>query len=118
MFGTFRHFLLGSVTATVEQPSFGFLLRPRLYLPVGDRQQGIASQQDREGLLVELFEEIPGGSTRYALLAGLSRRVLPWGISPRGAHRSGRESLNSSGSCHLLKAAAFHQNHRVPPVAR
>jgi hypothetical protein len=31
------------------------------------------------------------------------------GISPRAAHRSGRESLDSSGSCHPPKAAAFCQ---------
>src|SRR5215471_2693901 len=30
------------------------------------------------------------------------------GISPRAAHRSGREPLDSSGSCHRMKAAAFH----------
>ena len=32
------------------------------------------------------------------------------GITPRAAHRSGREPLDSSGSCHPMKAAAFHQN--------
>ena len=42
----------------------------------------------------------------------------PRGISPRGAHRSGRKPLDLSGSCHPLKAAASHRNHRVPPVAR
>src|SRR6201987_5682062 len=31
------------------------------------------------------------------------------GIAPRAAHRSGRESLDSSGSCHPAKAAAFRQ---------
>jgi flagellum-specific ATP synthase len=30
------------------------------------------------------------------------------GISPRAAHRSGRDTLASSGSCHRMKAAAFH----------
>ena len=30
------------------------------------------------------------------------------GISPRAAHRSGHEPLDSSGSCHRTKAAAFH----------
>jgi hypothetical protein len=29
------------------------------------------------------------------------------GISPRAAHRSGREPLDSSGSCHRAKATAF-----------
>jgi hypothetical protein len=32
------------------------------------------------------------------------------GISPRAAHRSGREPLDSSGSCHPKKAAAFRQD--------
>ena len=30
------------------------------------------------------------------------------GISPRAAHRSGLDTLASSGSCHRAKAAAFH----------
>jgi hypothetical protein len=30
------------------------------------------------------------------------------GISPRAAHRSGLDTLASSGSCHRMKAAAFH----------
>ena len=30
------------------------------------------------------------------------------GISPRAAHRTGRKPLDLSGSCHPLKAAAFH----------
>lgn len=33
-----------------------------------------------------------------------------WGVSPRAAHRSGREPLDSSGSCHPEKAAAFGQD--------
>src|SRR6266849_3071708 len=32
------------------------------------------------------------------------------GISPRAAHRSGREPRDSSGSCHPEKAAAFRQD--------
>jgi hypothetical protein len=31
------------------------------------------------------------------------------GIAPRAAHRSGLEPLDSSGSCHQMKAAAFRQ---------
>ena len=42
---------------------------------------------------------------RFANPAGSAR-----GISPRAAHRSGREPLGSSGSCHPEKAAAFHQD--------
>src|SRR5262252_483630 len=32
------------------------------------------------------------------------------GISPRAPHRSGLEPLDSSGSCHQLRAAALRQN--------
>ena len=32
------------------------------------------------------------------------------GITPRAAHRSGHEPLDSSGSCHPKKAAAFRQD--------
>jgi hypothetical protein len=39
------------------------------------------------------------------------------GISPRAAHRTGRKPLDLFGSCHPMKAAAFRQNLRVPPVA-
>jgi hypothetical protein len=31
------------------------------------------------------------------------------GVSPRAAHRSGLDTLASSGSCHRTKAAAFRQ---------
>jgi hypothetical protein len=30
------------------------------------------------------------------------------GIAPRGAHRSGLEPLDSSGSCHPMKTAVLH----------
>ena len=30
------------------------------------------------------------------------------GISPRASHRTGLDTLASSGSCHRAKAAAFH----------
>jgi hypothetical protein len=42
----------------------------------------------------------------------------PRGVSPRGAHRTVLEPLDSHGSCHPVKAAAFHRHHRVPPVSR
>src|SRR2546430_6627957 len=35
----------------------------------------------------------------------------PGGISPPGSHRSGREPLDSSGSCH---SAAYRRPRRVP----
>jgi hypothetical protein len=41
----------------------------------------------------------------------------PRGFSPRAAHRSVLEPLDSHGSCHPLKAAAFRRNPPVPPVA-
>ena len=40
----------------------------------------------------------------------------PRGFAPRGAHRSGREPLDSSGSCHQVKAAAFRLDPSVLPV--
>jgi hypothetical protein len=39
----------------------------------------------------------------------------PRGISPRGAHRSGRKPLDLSGSCHRMKAAAFRLTCRFLP---
>jgi hypothetical protein len=41
----------------------------------------------------------------------------PRGISPRGAHRTVRDSLPSHGSCHPVRAAALRHNQSVPPVA-
>jgi hypothetical protein len=35
------------------------------------------------------------------------------GIAPRAAHRSGLEPLDSSGSCHRMKAAAFRQDYAL-----
>jgi membrane protease subunit (stomatin/prohibitin family) len=40
-------------------------------------------------------------------MATYGGRVGP-GISPRASHRTGRETLASSGSCHPVKATAFH----------
>src|SRR5215813_5299118 len=45
----------------------------------------------------------PANAAAMAALAESAR-----GISPRAAHRTGREPLDSSGSCHRTKAAAFH----------
>jgi hypothetical protein len=39
------------------------------------------------------------------------------GVSPRAAHRSGRDTLASSGSCHRAKTAAFRREKRALPVA-
>src|SRR5215471_12812145 len=39
------------------------------------------------------------------------------GVSPRAAHRSGRDTLASSGSCHRTKAAAPPLRIGAPPVA-
>jgi len=38
-------------------------------------------------------------------------------LHPEPLKDSGLEPLDSSGSCHPLKAAAFRRNQRVPPVA-
>ena len=42
----------------------------------------------------------------------------PRELHPEPLTDSVLEPLDSHGSCHPLKAAAFHQNHRAPPVAR
>jgi hypothetical protein len=40
------------------------------------------------------------------------------GISPRAAHRSGRDPLESSGSCHPEEACRLPPRQGVPPVTR
>src|SRR5215471_16292125 len=40
------------------------------------------------------------------------------GISPRAAHRSGRETLASSGSCHPKEGCRLPSRQGVPPVVR
>jgi hypothetical protein len=40
------------------------------------------------------------------------------GISPRAAHRTVREPLDSYGSCHPPKTAVFRRELRAPPVSR
>src|SRR5262244_4262066 len=39
------------------------------------------------------------------------------GLHPEPLTDSGRKPLDLSGSCHPLKAAAFHRDRRVPPVS-
>ena len=51
------------------------------------------------------------GTLKTELVAESAR-----GVSPRAAHRSGLDTLASSGSCHRVKAAAFRAC-QVPPVA-
>ncbi len=51
-------------------------------------------------LLSQIFRR--GGGSGTSAHAESAR-----GISPRAAHRSGRDTLASSGSCHRTKAAAF-----------
>src|ERR1700738_4441221 len=48
-----------------------------------------------------------------------STRMPSWprGIAPRAPHRSGLDTLASSGSCHRTKAAAFRRELETPPVA-
>jgi hypothetical protein len=45
------------------------------------------------------------------------RRVGPGNLTPSPSQNSGLEPLDSSGSCHPLRAAALRQNRRAPPVA-
>jgi hypothetical protein len=46
------------------------------------------------------------------------RPSRPGVLHPEPLTDSGRKPLDLSGSCHLLKAAAFRRDQRVPPVAR
>jgi hypothetical protein len=76
-------------------------------------------------------------SCRFFLCAGCRRQVLVYqrcdrasergrqisaesarGVSPRAAHRTGLEPLDSSGSCHPLKTAVFRRHQHAPPVSR
>ncbi len=52
--------------------------------------------------------------TRFARGA---RRVGSGNFTPSPSQNSGLEPLDSSGSCHPMRAAALRQNRRVPPVA-
>ncbi len=45
------------------------------------------------------------------------RRVGPGNLTPSPSQNSGLEPLDSSGSCHPMRAAALRQNRRAPPVA-
>jgi len=64
------------------------------------------------------------GQTAHAKKVG--ERVSPhWataesarGVSPRAAHRTGLETLASSGSCHSTKTAVFRRYQSAPPVSR
>jgi len=46
------------------------------------------------------------------------RPSRPGGLHPEPLTDSGHKPLDLSGSCHPLKAAAFHRDRRVPPVNR
>ena len=45
-----------------------------------------------------------------------TRRVGPGSFTPSPSQNSGLEPLDSSGSCHPMRAAALRQNRRAPPV--
>ena len=55
----------------------------------------------------------PSGATLNEAMAESAR-----GISPRAAHRSGRETLASSGSCHPKEGCRLPSRQGVPPVVR
>jgi hypothetical protein len=44
-------------------------------------------------------------------------RVGPGNFIPSPSQKSGLEPLDSSGSCHRMRAAALRQNRRAPPVS-
>src|SRR5205085_3434789 len=55
---------------------------------------------------------VSGAVRKHMDMGGIARRDAnaesARGISPRASHRSGLDTLASSGSCHRVKAAAFH----------
>jgi hypothetical protein len=69
------------------------------------RSKGRSTRPIRRGRAVRRVSTIRPRESRPGGLPG-----RPRGISPRAAHRSGREPLDSYGSCHPEKAAAFRQD--------
>ena len=64
-------------------------------------------------------EWIPGplGGMAAATAMATETPSRPGDLHPEPLTDSGREPLDSSGSCHRMKAAAFRQNQSVPPVS-
>ena len=75
---------------------------------------GPEKSTDLEFLLVgwTCLRRLPGSDPDVS--ATLPSR--PGGVSPRAAHRSGRDTLASSGSCPRTKTAAFRREMRALPV--
>ena len=64
----------------------------------------------------ELVSRVRWNSFACALAGVSGNAESARGISPRAAHRSGRDTLASSGSCHRTKTAAFRREMRALPV--
>src|SRR4249920_621468 len=65
-------------------------------------------------------KEVPGALLEQLKPNGclvMPSAELARGISPRAAHRTGLESLDSSGSCHPQKTAVFHRHQQAPPIS-
>ena len=58
-------------------------------------------------MLVSALLALTVAGQRPGVLAIFALAESARGISPRAAHRSGLDTLASSGSCHRVKAAAF-----------
>ncbi len=58
------------------------------------------------------------GDSMYSFAVRLGQyRVGPGNLTPSPSQNSGLEPLDSSGSCHPMRAAALRQNRRAPPVS-
>ncbi len=78
-------------------------------------RHGITPAQTLRSLILMRVKNWDYRELRERINDGLHR---PGEFHPEALTDSGREPLDSSGSCHPVKAAAFCRNQRVPPVAR
>src|SRR5215467_516287 len=79
--------------------------RANVYSPLVDGE-GLASCPDAPLHLGDAVDQV--GIGPFRLFAESAR-----GVSPRAAHRSGRDTLASSGSCHRTKTAAFRRERGI-----
>ena len=79
-------------------------------------RRGITPEQTLRSLILMRVKNLDYRELRDRVNDGLPSR--PGEFHPEALTDSGREPLDSSGSCHPVKAAAFCRNQRVPPVAR
>src|SRR6516225_4735344 len=77
------------------------------------RSRDFSVRSPTRKLPFRLRVQYSGRVGRRSCTSGPSR---PGDLHPEPLTDSGRKPLDLSGSCHPLKAAAFHRDRRVPPV--